>query len=197
MKVAMSLLQFVSRLAAAAAASTLLAAVPSLAAAQDEVTAVWVPKHVQFVYQGFTTHYSCDGLQERIRSMLQKLGARDLKVQRFGCVRPSGPTLFPGVQVDMRVLVPESSADAAKDKDSSPAVQAQWSNVVLMPANASYDEQGNCELIEQFKETFLPLFATRNVKYGSTCVPHQITLGTHLSAEVLMPPPKTAGGSSR
>ena len=186
----MSLLRYVSRLAAAAAASTVLTAVPTLAAAQDSVGAVWVPKHVQFVYQGFTTHYSCDGLQDRIRSLLAKLGAQDLKVRQFGCVRMSGPTLFPGVQVDMRVLVPESSADAAKGKDASPAVQARWRNVVLMPENASFNEQGDCELIEQFKETFLPLFTTRNVKYGSTCVPHQITLGTHLSAEVLLPPPK-------
>lgn len=192
----MSLLRYVSRLAAAAAASSLLAAVPTLAAAQDDVTAVWVPKHIQFVYQGFTTHYSCDGLQDRIRTMLQKLGAHDLKVRQFGCVRMSGPTLFPGVQVDMRVLVPQSSGDAAKDKDASQPVRAQWSNVVLMPENASFNEQGDCELIEQFKRNFLPLFATRNVKYGSTCVPHQLTLGTHLSTEVLMQPPKTARNGS-
>lgn len=190
----MSLLRYVSRFAAAAAVWTLIAAVPGLAAAQDNVSAVWVPKHIQFVYQGFTTHYSCDGLQDRIRSMLEKLGAHDLKVRQFGCVRPSGPTLFPGVQVDMRVLAPESSA--ANDKDASSAVQATWSNVVLMPENASYNDQGDCELIEQFKRSFLPLFTTRNVKYGSTCVPHQLTLGTHLSAEVLFPPPKTARNGS-
>ena len=188
----MSIPRYLSRLAAAAAVSALIAAVPGLAAAQDGVSAVWVPKHIQFVYQGFTTHYSCDGLQDRIRGMLEKLGARDLKVRQFGCVRMSGPTLFPGVQVDMRVLVPASSAEAANSKDASSAVQAQWSNVVLMPENASFNEQGDCELIEQFKRTFLPLFATRNVKYGSTCVPHQLTLGTHLSAEVLVPPPRMA-----
>lgn len=188
-------LRLVSRLASAAAAATLLAALPVLAAAEDGVPAVWTPKHIQFVYQGFTTHYSCDGLQDRIRVMLEKLGARDLKVQQFACVRPSGPTLFPGVQVTMQVLVPASSADAASQaKDKSPAapVQAQWKSVDLMPANASYEEQGNCELIEQFKRTFLPLFTTRNVQYTATCVPHQITLGTHLSAEVLVPPAKVA-----
>lgn len=188
----MSPFRIVSRLASAVAATTLLAALPTLAAAQDSVAAVWVPKHVQFVYQGFTTHYSCDGLQDKIRSMLEKLGAHDLKVRQMGCIRPVGPTLFPGVSVDMSVLVPASSAEAAKGKNAGSAVQADWKNAVLMPENASFDEQGNCELIEQFKETFLPLFTTRNVKYGSTCVPHQITLGTHLSAEVLMPPPKMA-----
>ena len=189
----MSPLRFVSRLASAAVAMTLLAAVPTLAAAEDSVAAVWAPKEVQFVYQGFTTHYSCDGLQDKIRDMLEKLGARDLKVRQFACVRPSGPTLFPGVRVTMQVLVP--AADKDKDKGGGPPVQAQWKSVELMPENASYNEQGNCELIEQFKETFLPLFTTRNVKYASTCVPHQITLGTHLSAEVLAPPAKMASGN--
>jgi hypothetical protein len=188
-------MQFISRLASAAAAATLLAAVPALAAAQDSVAAVWAPKQVQFVYQGFTTHYSCDGLQDQIRGMLEKLGAQDLKVQQFACVRPSGPTLFPGVRVTMRVLVPASSADASKDKSSGPSVQAQWKAVELMPANASYNDQGNCELIEQFKKTFLPLFTTRNIQYASTCVPHEITPGTHLSAEVLVPPASLARGT--
>jgi hypothetical protein len=191
----MSLLRFVSRLASAAAATTLLAAVPSLATAQDSVAAVWVPKHVQFVYQAFTSYYSCDGLRDKIRSMLQKLGAQDLKVEQYACTNLSGPSIFPGVRVNMRVLVPASSADAAKEKNAGPPVQAHWKNVVLMPANASLNEQGDCELIEQFKETFLPLFTTRDVKYQSDCIPHEITLGTHLSAEVLMPPPKEASGS--
>ena len=193
----MSLLRSISRLASVAAATTLLAAVPALAVAQDSVSAVWVPKHIQFIYQGFTTRYSCDGLRDQIRSMLDKLGAKDLKVREMACTSPPGaPSPFPGVRVDMQVLVPASSAEASKAKSPGAPVQAHWKNVVLMPQNAPYDEQGNCELIEQFKETFLPLFSTRDVKYRSTCIPHQITLGTHLSAEVLMPSAKAASSGS-
>jgi hypothetical protein len=192
----MSALRLVWRWAAAAAAMSLLAAMPTLAVAQDAVAAVWVPKHVQFIYQGFTTHYSCDGLRDQIRTMLQRLGAQDLRVRELGCVRLSGPSPFPGVNVSMRVLVPAHSAAAAKQKSPGPAVQAHWQNVVLMPSNADFQDQGNCELIEQFKETFLPLFTTRHIDYESTCIPHQVTLGTHLSAEVLMSPPKEASGSA-
>jgi hypothetical protein len=159
------------------------------------VTAVWVPKHVEFIYQGFTTHYSCDGLHDQIRDMLQKLGARNLKVRQISCVRQEGPTEFPGVRVTMNVLVPASSAAASKAKNASAPVQAEWKNVVLMPVSSGYNEEGNCELIEQFKETFLPLFTTRKVDYGSTCVPYQLTMGTHLSAQVLVPPPKVASSS--
>ena len=188
----MSLIRSALRLTSAAAAATLVAGVPALAMAQDAVTAVWVPKHVEFIYQGFTTHYSCDGLQDQIRDMLQKLGAQNLKVRQMGCVRPEGPTVFPGVIVTMSVLVPASSAEASKADSSASPVQAQWKEVVLMPANAGYNEEGNCELIEQFKRTFLPLFTTQKVDYGSTCVPYQLTMGTHLSAQVLVPPAKVA-----
>lgn len=193
----MSVLRFASRLASTVAATTLLAAIPALAAAQDSVSAVWVSKEVHFVYQGFTTRYSCDGLRDEVRDLLEKLGAQDLKVREAACTSPPGvPSPFPGVEVKMRVLVPASSADAAKEKDPGHPVQAQWKNVVLMPETASYEEQGKCELIEQFKRTFLPLFTTRNVKYQTSCVPHQINLGTHLSAEVLAAPAKVASSGS-
>ena len=191
----MSLLQRVSRLASAAAATALLAAVPTLAVAQDSVSAVWVPKQLQFFYQGFTTHYSCDGLRDQIRMMLQKLGAQDLQVRDIGCIRSVGVEPFPGVSVSMRVLVPASSSAASSAQSATAPVQAQWQSVVLLSANSSFEDQGNCELIEQFKETFLPLFTTRNVEYGSTCVPHQLMLGTHLSTQVLMPPPKVASSA--
>ena len=188
----MNLLGWLSRSAAAAAATTLLAAVPTLAVAQDSVSAVWVQKEVKFIYQGFTTHYSCDGLRDQVRDMLQKLGAQDLKVQEYGCARAVGPDPFPGVSVSMRVLAPASSGASSEARGSSAPVDAQWKDVVLLASNSSFEDQGNCELIEQFKETFLPLFATRDVKYGSTCVPHELNLGTHLSAQVLMPPAKMA-----
>ena len=187
----MSVLRLVSRLGAAAAAATLLAAVPALASAQQTVAAVWVPKDTHFVYQGFTTRYSCDGLRDKVTSMLSKLGAQNLQVREQPCTSPGGgPDPFPGVRVKMRVLVPASSPQASKYKSAGAPVQAHWQKVVLMPSNAGFESQGNCELIEQFKESFLPLFTTRDVKYRSTCVPYQLTLGTHLSAEVLMPPAK-------
>lgn len=164
-------------------AGVLLGAVPLVAAAQGGVQAVWAKRQVRFIYQGFTTYYSCGGLREEVERMLQKLGARDLKVDEYGCVRGSGVETFPGVRVSMQVLVPVSSAHG---KAAGPVVDAHWQNVVLLASNSSLQDQGNCELIEQFKETFLPLFTTRNIRYESNCVPHQVTYGTHLSTEVLI-----------
>lgn len=173
-----------------AAAAFLFCIAPTLALAQGSVDAVWASRHVSFVYQGFTTHYSCDGLREAIREMLAKLGAQDLKIREFGCTR-FGVEPFPGVRVTMRVLAPVSSTH---DHQAGPVISAHWQNVVLMPSNAGPQEQGKCELIEQFKETFLPLFTTRHIDYQSNCIPHQLTLGTHLGAEVLMPDARPAPG---
>ena len=91
----------------------------------------------------------------------------------------------------MRVLVPASSAEARSQMPGSPSVQAQWKKVaVVRPGRL---DSGNCQLIEQFRKTFLPLFTTRNASYSSTCVPYQVNLGSRLSAEVLMP----AGGGDQ
>jgi hypothetical protein len=166
-------------------AGALLGAVPLAASAQSGVQAVWVHRHVRFIYQGFTTYYSCGGLREEVERMLQKLGARDLKVNEYGCVEGSGVETFPGVQVRMQVLAPASSKHG---KAVGPVLYAHWQNVVLLAGNSSLQDQGNCELIEQFKETFLPLFTTRNIRYESNCVPHQLSYGTYLSTEVLMAP---------
>ena len=62
--------------------------------------AVWTDKELTFVYQGFTTRYSCDGLRDKVRGVLLDLGAqkKGLKVMQLGCSSPSGrPDPFPGV----------------------------------------------------------------------------------------------------
>lgn len=154
------------------------------AAEQGPVQAVWMTRQVSFLYRSFTTHYSCDGLREKIRELLSKLGARELEVHEQHCITLGGADPFPGVRVVMQVLVPASSERGGKAGD---AISAHWEKVVLMRSTASLEQQGQCELIKQFKEAFLPLFSTRHVSFEANCVPRQIDFGSHLSAEVLMP----------
>src|SRR6202165_980949 len=75
------------------------------AAATHGESAVWTPKELTFAYQGFTTKYSCDGLRDKVRSILLKLGAReDLQVNASPCSSLGGPDPFPGVRIKMNVL---------------------------------------------------------------------------------------------
>jgi hypothetical protein len=177
---------------------------PGLAAAADEGTAqaspppvatepaVWTPKEVQFTYMGFTTHYTCDGLRDTIREMLLQLGARkdDLKVTEQPCAGdPNRPNPFPGVKIKMSVLQPAPATPSA----DNPVVQAHWKSVKLPYRDNSINAAGQCELLEQFNKSILPLFTTRNVDLHATCVPHQLEpLGTKLQAEVLVTDQKKA-----
>jgi hypothetical protein len=154
--------------------------------------AVWTPKQVDFVYMGFTTHYTCDGLRDAIKEMLLQLGARkdDLKVYEQPCSgNPDRPNPFPGVRIQMSVLTP---APATPSPDT-PVVQAQWKPIKLPHRASTLDAAGQCELLEQFKDKILPLFTTRNVDLHATCVPHELEpLGTKLQAEVLITDQKKA-----
>jgi hypothetical protein len=136
--------------------------------------AVWTDKELTFVYQGFTTRYSCDGLRDKVRSVLLDLGAqkKDLKVMELGCSSPSGrPDPFPGVRVKLKVLQPTGSVDP-KQTDQIP-VAAHWKPLDLKLRDSFSNDSGECELVEQIRHSIVPLFATRNVDLKTTCIPHQ------------------------
>jgi len=174
-------------LAAMMALPVWAAAAQTAAAPADSQSAVWKPKELTFVFMGFTAHYSCDGLRDKIRHVLGELGARsDFKVDYYGCSSPFGsPDPFPGVRIKMQVLEPAGASD-----QSTEVVGAHWQRVDLHLDKDPVWEASDCELLEQIKQKILPLFATRQVDFASNCVPHQAYLGTRLAAELLFPDPK-------
>jgi len=156
------------------------------AEAAPPALSVWTPKQLRFVYSGFTSHYSCDGLRDKMRAILLQLGARaDLTVQPVPCSGLAGrPTEFPGVTVNMNVPAPW---DAQTANPAATPVPAHWQTVVISTELDPLREAGDCELIEQVKARVLPLFNARNVDYHSTCVPHQLQIGgTQLKADMLI-----------
>lgn len=155
------------------------------AAAPTAQPAVWTQKQLNFLFQGFTTRYSCDGLETKIKHVISELGARgDFEVHSYGCATPSGrPDPFPSVSIRMSVLQPAPAPAAAAAAD---IVAAHWQRVDLHLDKDPVWEAGDCELLEQIKQKLLPLFATRDVDFASNCVPHQLNLGTRLSADLLV-----------
>jgi hypothetical protein len=174
----------------------LLASAASAAGAADDQTqsAQWTQKEFQFTYQGFTTHYSCDGLRDKVQSIVLQLGARkDSRISEFGCTSSLGrPDPFPGVRGKIWVLEPLAQPESANAKESGPVVRAQWKHVKLKLDTDPLGEAGECELVEQLQQRVLPLFATRDVKFNPECIPHQLTLGgNELSADVMVPQDKS------
>jgi hypothetical protein len=146
------------------------------AASPPTVDGVWISRQLQYVYRGMTARYSCEGLKSEIEHLLMRLGARHLRVQECGI--GDRPIPFPSVHVTMQVLVPATQARGG------PRVAAHWHRVRLFP---QMYEGGSCELIEEFRRTFLPLFEARNIEMSAACVPHHPVPGNRLYAEVLTP----------
>lgn len=183
----LSLSGFLRHTLAAGAALTILAASNAAWADEAAVQAVWTAKQLKFTYMGFTSRYSCDGLRDKLREVLLKLGARkDLSINATGCSAGFGRVSpFPGVSAKLQVLEPLTDKNAPKQ--GAKPVAAQWKTVDLVPTGDPLRAAGDCELTEQIKQRVLPLFATRNVVYSSTCIPNQLTVGgTKLSADVLI-----------
>lgn len=170
---------------AAALAVVFAAGTPAFGAEQ----AVWVKKNIFFIYHGFTSTYSCQGLQDTVTSVLLQLGARKsgMNLRQTNCASGfNAPTANPGVSGSFYVLEPASSS-------GSGAVEAEWQtvNVHIGPADrdaTGRGKQGTCELVDQVKKKILPLFSTRNVKFESICQPNTMLIrGSTLQAEVLKP----------
>jgi hypothetical protein len=151
------------------------------AAGEEAVPAVWKTQELKFDYVGFTSRYSCDGLRDKVESVLLLLGARrDLEVRPVGCSGMGRPEPLPSLRIKMSTLMPAGQGDAMD------ALEARWKTVSL----GGFDKLtgGDCELADQIRTRILPLFTSRNLKAQTDCVPHQLPPGNILlDVDVLVP----------
>lgn len=148
-------------------------------AASDHELAVWVPLQLTFRYTPLTTEYSCSGLEQRMKKLLIKLGARpDLEVRGYGCTKVTGPDPLVGVRIKMNVLEPAGSR---------PGLAARWQRVNLLEDRDLFSAAADCELIEQIAQKVVPLFTVRNVDYHAACPPQSPSPeSVRLKADVLL-----------
>ncbi|HEY7930517.1 MAG TPA: hypothetical protein VID71_10915 [Steroidobacteraceae bacterium] len=129
--------------------------------------AVWQRHQATIDYFGLTTLYSCNGLQESVRSLLLYLGARpDLKVQSVGCDRGfNTPGHLASVRADFYTLAPAPEAAAG-------TVSAEWTPVTIKPMNPIWVGYGECELLQQIKPVVTSDYSARDLHYRTACVAH-------------------------
>jgi hypothetical protein len=92
-----------------------------------------------------------------------------------------------------------STLQTAGDAGAAQPASGTWHHVEFSSTHSFPDLRGaDCELVEEFKDTALPKFTTRNVKSQLNCVPYQ-TAGNRfsLSFDVLVannaPSPPSGG----
>jgi hypothetical protein len=173
--------------------AAILMASASIGAPSAALPAVWKEQSIDFVYFGRTSRYSCDGMRDKLRAILETMGARrDIRAVAAGCPANSDPRDLlessPTVHlVFSSPALPDASAKPAHAGDLTP-IDAQFEAFTIAADAFRNMQPGDCELVEEFVRQVLPKLATRNVKTDVTCIPHELS-GSHYSVrgEVLRP----------
>ena len=171
----------------------LLATAPALA--DTPSTGVWQKHEYSFAFMGFTTTYSCDGLADKLKVLLLAAGARpDVKAYGAACAAGFGrPDKLARADLTFYTLAPPTSDTA----DGAP-INAQWLPVELQARKPRELGLGDCELVDQFRTSVLPMFTIRNTDNHTTCVPHQDSgsvINLKFEALAAVPAPKAAKAS--
>lgn len=198
-----------------ATACAFAAPLAARAAEPAPVEAVWQQHEMDFTYMGFTSLYSCDGLEDKLKRLLIAAGARrDAKVSARGCeLGHSYVARMPRAKLVFHTLVPAPAGaapapaaaaptqpppkqlgrDAPKlRKDPPPPEPAvgTWREIEFRSRTPRWLEPGDCELVEQFRREVLPKFTTRDVVGSVRCTPYQQSvLDIRLTFSVLAPLP--------
>jgi hypothetical protein len=135
----------------------------------------WQKHEYSFQFMGFTTTYSCDGLADKLKTLLIASGARSDATARAGaCASGFGrPDKFARADLTFYTLAPAGSGTS----DSKP-VDGTWIPVSIGSNRPRELGGGDCELVEQFRSNVLGMFTTRNLEVRTTCVPHQLSGST-------------------
>jgi hypothetical protein len=151
---------------------------PAAASSAVSEPGVWQKHQYSFAYMGFTSTYSCDGLADKLKTLLLAAGARpDVKARSGACATGFGrPDKFARADLTFYTLAPDSATAAAQP--SAGAVAGTWRAVTFQARKPRELSTGDCELVEQFRANVLPMFTTRNVVSGSTCIPHELSGST-------------------
>jgi hypothetical protein len=133
------------------------------------LAAVWREQHVNFVYVGRTSRYSCDSLEQKLRALLLELGARvDLKVHTLSC---------DPAKTDLELWFSSPALPRAEARPVQPgdldAVDARFERFTLTNDQFRNFGSADCELIEEFVHQVLPKFATREVRSDTECTAYQ------------------------
>jgi hypothetical protein len=171
---------FLAIVALICGAVTALADTPAALPAESPAAVTWRHQTADFNYLGFTTLYTCSGLEDQVRRILTYLGARaDLKVRASGCLRIDEPSHNAWVKVEFDVPV-------AAENGAPGEALAQWDAVALSARSPHFMDSGDCELVQSMRALVTRNFDLRDLNYRTNCFPHTLSIDDFsLTAEAL------------
>ena len=181
--------------------------------AANSVQAVWKPVEIKYSYVGFTTAYNCDSFEQKVRSILLRLGAPEqTRVQANGCIDVNRPSRNFFVTINSAAVIPASAAKEPPDKATRELAQrltgkkdplktepfpAQWQTVELARDRRLDLQPGDCELMEGLSKDVLPKLSIKVISDRVLCTPNNLSITTpELTVSALVPLPKADESSS-
>ena len=192
---------------AALCGSLLLPLVVRAAENSAPVQAGWKTEEIRYSYTGFTTAYSCDAAEDRLKAILRTLGAHEqTRVSAQGCdfSRPSR-NFFINITTAVPVPLADNKVDSAQpatrtskeellkrlgvaSKVLDETFPAEWKTIELSRDRKLNLQPGDCELMEGLRDHVLPKLSVKIVTDRVNCVPRQLTYQTpELTVSALVP----------
>lgn len=153
----------------------------------ETVVAVWKPQQMNFEYRGYSTSYSCRGLENKLELILRTVGAReDVQLQGYACDEQIGIARFQillqspvvATEENLRELTTHDAKDelVARVNDEQmptvadlPRFPAVWKTVSFARDRRMRLERGDCELVQQLRRQILPRMSVHIIKDDVRC----------------------------
>ena len=169
------------------------------------VEAVWKPQRINFVYRGYSTLYSCSGLQSKLEKILTTVGARGgIELRAYSCDDELSTARFQIVlaspveatQQNVEALTTYDAHDelvarvrgeqlaSAEDLPRFPAV---WKTISFARSREMRLEPGDCELVEQLRRHILPRMSVHIVSDRVQCSSFGNLARPQLTVSALVP----------
>lgn len=192
-------------LGVAMVAMALAAGARAQSEADASIEAVWKPQRVNFVYRGYSTLYSCRGLQHKLERILLTVGAHgDIALRTYFCDDLTGTARFQIAMESPVAATPENIRDltthdsqdvliarvrgeylpSAEDVPRFPAV---WKTVSFARDRRMRLAPGDCELVRALQRQILPRMSVRIVSNNVRCSVHGNITSPRLVVSALVP----------
>jgi hypothetical protein len=169
------------------------------------VEAVWKPQRINFVYRGYSTLYSCSGLQHKLKKILATVGARDhLELRAYSCDDAMSIARFQIALASPVEATPENvqelSTYDARDEllarvrgerlasaEDLPRFPAVWKTISFSRSREMRLEPGDCELVQQLRRHVLPRMSVQIVSDRVQCSAFGNYVKPQLTVSALVP----------
>ncbi|HEY5807710.1 MAG TPA: hypothetical protein VIT67_07065 [Povalibacter sp.] len=180
------------------------AAVPG-AAISEPLEAIWRVQTFPFEYRSLDTYYNCDSLEQKMRAILEAVGAHRSVVVQTNCegglakrisARIAIATPVPASEENLRAATAFTTRDelvarihriALPTSADVPRFTAQWQTLSLARIRDATITLSDCDLLRGMSEQVFPRIAVRVTKEKFVCNNFASRVRPNIKVEALVP----------